>query len=479
MPLPKNGSTPTGTLLLPPRSKVAPERERASSGASGPRTHLRRQGASVALGLLLAGSGCIDPLSISAPPSLSPFKASPTVRYQSHPRLFVPSLRVGALAALPDRLLATTVGPGQEKLVAIDAEGRVQPLGVRFEAAPEAVCPLALSPGHHPAFPEGDLLVGSGPNIQRVHLALGDTELLASLPAEEGDVVGLCFDSQGSFAYDPLVLAQNGGVYRLEANGQLWRVGNVGAGGSGPSIASPYFGPYAGHLLVAFQSTGDVIALSPVGKTSRLTGWSGVTAALAFPEVPRVLDGTDGAFFFAVRSGTTSQVYYCTAADIAPHNGAMLLTSLHASGDGLARLESGRVAVESWSRFLGAEVAAAFVQRPALTRLALDVRPGGADDIACGSAELVPVALLSSSYLSAALIDASTVTFAGAAVVPSRKGGLGTYTDCNADGAVDLVVTFRPAEMHIAPGPATLVLEGSTFGSERLRGEARVQVIAP
>ena len=439
--------------------------------------HLPRQCASVALGLVLASSACIDPLSNGAPPS--PVKANPTVRYQSHARLFVPSLQVGALAALPDRLLATTVGPGQEKLVAIDAEGRVQPLGVRLEATPEAVCPLALSPGHHPDFPEGDLLVGSGPSIHRVHLTLGDTELLASLPAEEGDVVGLCFDSQGGFAHFPLVVAQNGGVYRLEAPGVLWRVGNVGAGGSGPSIASPYFGPYSGQLLVAFRATGDVLALSPAGRASRLTGWSGVTAALAFPGVPRVLEGTDAALFLAVRTGTTSQLYYCTAADVAPHSGALLLTSLYASGNGLVRLESGRVAVESWSRFLGAELTAAFVQRPALTRLALDVRPGDADDIACGSTDLVPVAVLSASYLQAALIDASTVTFAGAAVVPSRKGGLGIYTDCNADGVADLVVTFRPAEMHIAPGPATLILEGSTFGGERLRGEAQVQVVAP
>jgi hypothetical protein len=58
---------------------------------------------------VLAVCGCSGPFS-PQDPQVPVGKAVPMVRYQASPRLFVAGLSVGALAALPDRLLATTVG---------------------------------------------------------------------------------------------------------------------------------------------------------------------------------------------------------------------------------------------------------------------------------------------------------------------------------------------------------------------------------
>lgn len=457
--------------------RVMPETDSSLPQACRQRAQARYLWARAAFLVVFAFSGCNHPFATDAPPAAPAEKASPTIRYLAHSRLFVPNLRVGALAALPDRLLATTVGPGQEKLVAIDAAGRVLPLGVDLAAPPEAVCQLALSPGHHPGFPEGDVLLSVGPQICRVHLDTGAVVPLASLAPDDGDVSGLCFDPVGRFDYSLLVLAGSGGVYRLDAASTLQRIGCVGPGGQGPSIASALFGPYAGQLLVAFPASGDVLALSPVGQIRRVAGWSGVTGAYAVPAAPLALTGSAGAVFIAVRAGDTGRIYQCTREEAARHSGALLLTSLHASGNGLLSLLYGTMTISSWSRYVGTEVAATFVQRPAVARAQVDVRPGGPDEVSLGSIEPVAVAVLSSPVLTPSNIDASTVTLAGASALPPRRGTPGTDADLNGDGTLDLVLDFRPADMDLTAGRMTLVLEGMTFEGHRLHGEARVQVL--
>ena len=128
---------------------------------------------------------------------------------------------------------------------------------------------------------------------------------------------------------------------------------------------------------------------------------------------------------------------------------------------------------------MGEEVAATFVQRPAIARIGVDVNPGGADDIVLGSTTPVAVALLSSPEVVPSMIDASTVTLSGAAALPSRKGTPGLVDDLNGDGTPDLVLSFRPADMRLAAGPMTLGLEGTSFDGARLRGDAVVHVVLP
>ena len=427
---------------------------------------------------LLAVCGCSGPFS-PQDPQVPAGKAVPTIRYQASPRLFVAALDVGALAALPDRLLATTVGEGVDKVVEIGSDGRVQGLGIQLPARPDEICLLALSPGKHDGFREGEPLVSIGAEIWRLQLEPRTATYFASLPGAGDTVAGICFDTVGNFGFAPLVLASGGTVYRLDPAGALLRVGDVGAGGRGPSIATQASSPYAGQLLVAFPASGDVRAIAPTGHVSRITGWSGVAGAYAFPETPVPFGDTDAALFVAVRSGTTGRIYQFTTRDVANAPAGILLTSLHTSGSGLMTLPGGTPALAAWGRFMGPEVAATLVTRPAVTRVAIDVRPGAPDEIVWQSAVPIPVAVMSSASLAPSLIDAGSVTFAGAPAVISRKGTLATYSDLDGDGALDMVLSFRPEAMAVIPGPAVLTLDGTTLSGERVRGEALVQIVEP
>jgi len=429
---------------------------------------------------VLAVCGCFGPFSPQNPDDPAQAgKASPTVRYQASPRLFVAGLKVGALAALPDRLLATTAGESPAELVEIDSNGQVHSLGIPLPAGPDATSLLALSPGKHPGFPEGEPLVSIGSEVWRVHVESRTMTLLASISDPDGEVAGLCFDSVGDFGFAPLVVASGGNVYRLDSAGSLLRVGDVGPAGRDPSVANRFFGPHAGQLLVAFPASGDVRAIDASGQVNRVTGWSGVSGAHAFPETPIPFADTDAALFVAVRSEDTGSIYRFTLRDVARASGGVLFTSLQSSGSGVMTLPGGNPAFAAWGRFVGPEVAATLVARPATTRVVIDVQPGEPDDILLQSTLPIPVAVLSSPLLVPSLIDVGSVSFAGALAVTSRKGSLATYSDLNGDGTLDMVLSFRPEEMNVIPGPAVLTLEGSTLSGERVRGQALVRVLEP
>jgi hypothetical protein len=292
-------------------------------------------------------------------------------------------------------------------------------------------------------------------------------------------VAGLCFDTVGDFGYALLVLAEMGGVYRQDPNGLVHQLGDVGPGGSGPSMASSFFGSHAGHLLVAFSGSGDILSLAPTGTVSRITGWSGATGALGIPDSPRRFADTEASLFVALRMGESGRIVQYSFDQVARQTGSVVLTSLYASGSGLLTHDNGHYRLHTWGRFLGAEVAATFVQRVAVTTVEVDVLPGEPDIIVWGSTDPIPVGLLSSNQIAASVIDPNSVRLAGAAPVPSGKGPLGQLVDLDGDGMVDLKLFFRPVDMQISPGPATLILDGVTYDGDSLRGSASVMVNAP
>jgi hypothetical protein len=435
-----------------------------------------------ALLVALAVSGCVDrsPTDPAATvlPATQPKKAEPTIRYLGYARPFAANVLVTSMAALPDRLVAATLGY-PDKLVEIDAEGHVSPIPVRLDAPSDAVCHLTLSPGFHPGFAQGEILVSVGPTVLRVRIDPPWVQSLSALPPEDGEITGLCFDTVGRFAFAPLVVAESGHVYRVDPNGNMQDIGDVGPGGVGPSVASSDFGTLAGHLIVAFPISGDVVALSPTGDVRRFTGWSGVTGAFAVPEIPLSLGDSDAALFVALRTGESGRIVQFSRDQVARHAGALLLTSQYASGSGLVSAENGNFPLHAWGRFLGAEVTATFVQRVAVTPVELDILPGAPDTLVWGDSDPVPVALLSSPQIDARVIDAGSALLAGAPAVPSGKSGLGQLLDVNGDAVLDLLLAFRPADMQLVPGQQILNLEATTFGSDQLRGSAVVLVVSP
>jgi hypothetical protein len=426
----------------------------------------------------LVGCSGEDTARVTAPPEAAPAsKAGPGRTWVARPHRFASGLRIGALAVTPDRCIATTLGPSPSKIVVLDEKGQPAPVAADFAAPAEAVCPLAVSPGLVRGFPQDEVFVGSGPDLWRLQPDLGHGERVATLPPEQGEIAGLCFDSQGSFTYDLLVLSGSGSVYRLAPTGELLWLADLGPGGRGPSVASSGFGAHAGQLLVAFPAANEVRAVSPEGFVTDVTGWSGVSAVAAIPDMVRAYGRSGDALFVAVESG---EIWSFRIDDVAAQRGGVVMTSLYASGSGLALPAGSGQELRAWGRSQGPEIAAACVQHPAVTHIAVDVRPGTSlDTIEWGSTDPVPVGLLSSACFVPKLVDAATVLCAGAPVLLFGKATLGRFMELNGDGEPDLVLYFSPREMQLGTGAARLTLTGDTLAGDRIQGDASVQVESP
>ena len=92
---------------------------------------------------------------------------------------------------------------------------------------------------------------------------------------------------------------------------------------------------------------------------------------------------------------------------------------------------------------------------------------------------MLPVTLLSSDWFWPDHVDVGNVSLAGASPVPFGKSGTGTWVDLNDDGILDLTLYFRPIDMQVEVGPATLSLFGQTMIPEAFRGSASIVVTAP
>lgn len=396
------------------------------------------------------------------------------IRWLAHPRRFLSGVHLGAIAVTTQRMLATTVGPAPAKLVSIDERGTVHPFVPEFVAPADAVCHLALSPGLRDGFPDGEVFVSVGVELWRLRSDANARDLVLTIAPAYGEIAGLCFDTSAEFRNDLLLLTQSGVVFRIGPDFLPTPIGSVAPGGQGPSVLSTANGA---RLMVAFPATSAVRAMAPNGSVTTVSGWSGVSAALAFPRRPSAYAGTGAALFVATSDG---EVAMFALADVGPRAGSLLLTSLYASGSGLATPRGTRYELDAWSPHRGPEVAAAFVQRPAVLHVDVDVAP----DILGGPLPLndptpVRVAVLGSSSFATTWVDAASVRCAGAAPVANVKTESFTFADVNADGEVDLVTSFRPSEMEIDVSTRRVTLSGHTLAGDAFRGQAAVRVIVP
>jgi len=451
-----------------------------------PRDSQRRgkaRGLGLAILACLASPGCHAPTSAPGPAADRPVAPAPAVEksgrgipsnWVSNPRRFAAGVRLAALAAAPTRLLGTTLGPAANKLVSFSETGEVEPFAPRFAAPADLVCQVAIAPGFG-GFAPGDVFASRGAEIWRLGPDGADLALFATLPAGEGDVAGLCFDHVGSFDYELLVLSSAGGAYRLDAGGAAQRFGYLGPGGRGPSVASPFFGRLGGQLLAAFPEESEVRAIDAGGAVRLLGRWPGVSGAWSIPDEPRVFAHTGAALFIATGAG---QMFRYPLADLTTHGGEVLLTSVLGAGSALVKPDGGTYRLRAFARYLGPEQAAACVRRLALTRVALEIKPGSRT-VALGSTRLLLVGALASFDFTPASLDGTSLLFAGAPLVPRGPGGLGTFTDLNGDGVLDLVLQFRPSEMQLQPGVNTVTLEGATLNGERVRGSTQLNAQLP
>lgn len=425
------------------------------------------------------GAGCQvepSPVAPSVPPAVEKSGIGIPSGWLSTPRLFTTGTRIESIAATPSRMLGSTLGEAPSKLVQITETGAIQPFAPGFTAPSDVACPLEVAAGVG-AFGEDAVLAGCGSDVWLLAQDGSTATVLASLPAEDGDITGLAFDPTGGFGYRLLVLARTGAVHQVDAAGRVTRVGAVGPGASGPSVASARFGRFAGQLLVAFPAASEVRALDSAGNVSFVLRWPGVVGAFAVPDAPCAFGATGGALFVATEN---AQVYRYPLADLAPRGGAVLLTSIYRSGSGIATAVAGICTTRAFGRSMGRERAAGFVRRPAVLPVRIEIMPGVANKvILLGSTSLIPVGLLASTGFVPASLNGGEVTFAGAYPVTRGRARLGTYADLNGDGQLDILLQFRAAEMQLAQGSATLVFEGTAIEGDRVRGSGRVLVLAP
>jgi hypothetical protein len=394
----------------------------------------------------------------------------------STPVLFASGPRMYSLAATPTRLLATTDGMTTPTLVSITDNGTLEPFGKGLLVPAGTPSYVEIAPGVG-NFIQGTVLLGAGLEVWLIAPEGQAAEALAALPAGNGDIAGVTFDTVGAFHNDLLALTTLGAVYRVDVDGHTYRIGDVGPGGRGPSIAPSSFGHLAGQLLVAFPATHDVRALDATGNVSLAVRWSGVSGAWAVPDSPRGYCDTGSTLFLATATG---QIYRYPLKDLTARAGSVLLTSALCSGSGLSSSRSDVITTLAFSRYMGGEVAAAFVRRPAVTVVNLEIQPGVTPKtIIYGSTALLPVAIFASPGFAPRVLEGGDVWLAGASVVETPRHQIGTYQDVNGDGRLDLVVQFRPSEMQLQEGDATLVLEATALVGDQVRGSANVRVFSP
>jgi len=111
--------------------------------------------------------------------------------------------------------------------------------------------------------------------------------------------------------------------------------------------------------------------------------------------------------------------------------------------------------------------------------VAIDIKPGTfPNTVNLGSNGVVPVAIISTATFDAREVDPASVTLAGARV---KVKGKGTYQslsqDVNGDGRQDLVVHVMTQALELTTGDTRAVLEGRTFGGQRIVGADSIRVV--
>jgi hypothetical protein len=102
----------------------------------------------------------------------------------------------------------------------------------------------------------------------------------------------------------------------------------------------------------------------------------------------------------------------------------------------------------------------------------IDIKPGSCpNSINLKSKGVVPVAVLTTEYFDASIVDPVTVLFAGAC--PLRW----TMEDVDGDGDVDLLFHFKGQELDLDEDSTEATLTGTTFDGVPIEGTDTVNIV--
>jgi uncharacterized delta-60 repeat protein len=232
-------------------------------------------------------------------------------------------------------------------------------------------------------------------------------------------------------------------VARYNADGSL--DSNFGSGGT---ITTDIFG--------ASEDTGNGVVVQPDGSitVAGIVGSGGTSFAVVRYTSSGALDAGFG-------SGGKATANFGN-----PINNAF---DIAAQPDGKVVVAGGTA---DFSRGISDFALARFLGAPNEIEVAVDVKPGEADNvIPLQTKSVIPVAILTTAVFDAATVDPATVCFAHDC---TEKHLTGHLEDVNADGRADLLLHYETAETGIAAGDTQACLTGETYGGLAVRGCDRI-----
>ncbi|MDR7522096.1 MAG: hypothetical protein QN168_06500 [Armatimonadota bacterium] len=398
------------------------------------------------------------------------------------------------VAATPGRLLVTTPFCGNPRQVlSIDSTGAARVFatlsprdGGCFEEYIAVAAPADPTRPGFPSptrggFPSNYAYVTQGQNVVQIALD-GTVSPFAVIPACEPSRNGITFDDAGLFGYNMIVACANGKIYRVTAAGVTSlitdvadRLGLKSVRIENPDVAPMAFAPYGGHLFVAAELLGKVLAISPAGDVAVVASWAGAEGVHFVPAQKCDFGTSGGTFFTALKGvGGPGGLIKFPMAAFAGKSGRALVTSETGAGIGLLTPTGAPVIVPTlFHENIGRHEGSAFVDCTTPLLLRIIVKPGSIPHtINPKSSGTVPVAILSSPIFNALTqVVTSSITFGMTGIERSLASCNRSGQDVNGDGLLDMTCHFFATRLGITTngvyrGPLILKLKYTAPGGD-------------
>lgn len=391
------------------------------------------------------------------------------------------------VAATPGRLYVTSPFCGNPRQVlSLDSGGAVsvfatlpaRPDGC-YEEDIAVAGPADLSQPGFPSptkggFPSNFVYVTQGPKILRI-TPEGAVSLFTTIAACGSSHTGITFDRIGSFDYKMLVTCVGGKVWKVSADGTAVLVADVAAALGlasvhieNPDVAPLGFSPYGGHVFVAAEVLGKVLAISPAGVVKTVASWPGAEGVRFIPDQKCDVGSSGGAFFTAIKTKTgPGTIVKFPLSAFTGKSGRALVMSGTSAGIGLLTPTGGATIVPTlFHASIGNHEGSTFTDCTVPLLLKIIVKPGSVPHTINPKSEgTVPVAVLSSPIFNALTQTVvSSIRFGFTGTENSIKFCNTSGKDVNGDGRLDLICHGETKRLGIPGsgvyrGPLILKLE--------------------
>lgn len=384
------------------------------------------------------------------------------------------------VAATPGRLYVTSPFCGNPRLVLSIDSGGAASIFATLPARPDgcyedyiAVAgPADLSQPGFPSptkggFPSNVVYVTQGPKILQI-TPEGVVSVFTTIAACGSSHTGITFDRIGSFDYKMIVTCVGGKVWKVSPDGTATLIANVAAALGlasvhieNPDVAPLNFTPYGGHVFVAAEVLGKVLAVSPAGVVKAVASWPGAEGVRFIPDQKCDVGSSGGAFFTAIKpvTGPGTVVKFPLSA-FAGKSGRALVMSGSNAGIGLLTSTGGATIVPTlFHASIGKHEGSTFTDCTVPLLLKIIVKPGSIPHTINPRSEgTVPVAILSSPIFNVLTQTVmSSIRFGFTGTENSIKFCNTSGQDVNGDGRLDLVCHGETKKLGI---PGTGVYRG-------------------